>query len=219
MGSSCTKSICCKKPQLTDNKFDVLCNLDKSQIRQLPKNPFAGSVLLVRVTKIIDGDTVRVVGYFNNKLVRQSVRFVGCDAPELKSKNSDERFHARMCKNILQDFLFDKKVFLQISDKKDKYGRILGTIYAKATEIKDYSDEKNEKHIIVTYDVDQYDEFSVKDKAYINVNQWMVDNTPCVQYEGGTKREFTFNPDRSDCMKPGTFYSCFIDHHNNNLID
>ena len=72
-----------------------------------------------RVTRVIDGDT-----FITNKGDR--VRLIGVDAPELPSLRSIES------KMYLNQLIHNKVVTLErdeISDNKDKYGRLLRYVY------------------------------------------------------------------------------------------
>ena len=72
-----------------------------------------------RVTRVIDGDT-----FITNKGDR--VRLIGVDAPELPSLRGIES------KMYLNELIHNKVVTLErdeISDNKDKYGRLLRYVY------------------------------------------------------------------------------------------
>lgn len=72
-----------------------------------------------RVTRVIDGDT-----FITNKGDR--VRLIGVDAPELPSLRGIES------KMYLNQLIHNKVVILErdeISDNKDKYGRLLRYVY------------------------------------------------------------------------------------------
>ena len=72
-----------------------------------------------KVTRVIDGDT-----FITNKGDR--VRLIGVDAPELPSLRGIES------KMYLNELIHNKVVILErdeISDNKDKYGRLLRYVY------------------------------------------------------------------------------------------
>lgn len=89
------------------------------------------------VYKIVDGDTIDVVidvGF--NIFTLQRIRLAGIDAPELHTRNAEEKEHAIKAKGFVIDFFEDaKKNNYQITIKTtldDKYGRMLGRVVANA---------------------------------------------------------------------------------------
>jgi len=70
------------------------------------------------VIKVIDGDTVYLLNHNDKKL---KVRLQHIDAPELNQPFGEES------KMILERFILKKNIML-ISQKKDKYKRLLGVI-------------------------------------------------------------------------------------------
>jgi len=78
-----------------------------------------------RVTRVIDGDT-----FITNKGDR--VRLIGVDAPELPSLRGIES------KMYLNQLIHNKVVTLErdeISDNKDKYGRLLRYVYLNKKDV------------------------------------------------------------------------------------
>lgn len=80
----------------------------------------------VKLSKCIDGDTVSVI--INNEEIK--VRFLAVDAPEVDKKEP----YSIEAKDFTCDMLTkSKKIYLEYdknSDKEDKYGRILGWVWA-----------------------------------------------------------------------------------------
>ena len=70
------------------------------------------------VTKVIDGDTLYLLNHNHEKL---KVRLHHIDAPEL------DQSYGKESKFVLEQLILNKKVTV-ISDKKDKYKRLLGVI-------------------------------------------------------------------------------------------
>ena len=77
------------------------------------------------VTKVIDGDTIKVSGLNSN------VRLWGVDTPELKTAKG------KSVKTAVQKLLLNKKVTLDIDDKRnhDHYGRFLAKVYLNGKDI------------------------------------------------------------------------------------
>ena len=78
-----------------------------------------------RVVRIADGDTVTVLDGTNTQ---HRIRLQGIDAPE-----SHQAFGTQS-KKSLSDLIFDKDVTV-IYDKTDQYGRLVGKILFKGTDI------------------------------------------------------------------------------------
>lgn len=74
--------------------------------------------LLGHVTHVADGDTITLLDSSNTQ---HKIRLAGIDAPEKK-----QAFGMRS-KQSLSDLVFNKQVTVE-TDKKDKYGREVGTI-------------------------------------------------------------------------------------------
>lgn len=85
------------------------------------------------VFKVIDGDTVELVvdlGFNIHHKIR--VRLYGVNTPELRTKDLAEKEMGMKAKHYTQDWLTKHKwVFVNtVTDKNDKYGRMLSRIYS-----------------------------------------------------------------------------------------
>ena len=84
----------------------------------------------VKVTRIVDGDTVDVdidLG-FGMSYRKQRVRMMGIDTPGSRTRNLEEKFYGKASKAHLVEKLKDQKVKL-VSHDKGKFGRILGELF------------------------------------------------------------------------------------------
>lgn len=90
--------------------------------------PPAGNSSQVKVTEVIDGDTVRLS---NGKLLR----YIGMDTPEIRIKEGEEFIYAPQlfsleAKKFNEQLVEGKFVKIEFDvDKVDKYGRMLGYCY------------------------------------------------------------------------------------------
>lgn len=82
-------------------------------------SPVLAETISGEVIKVPDGDTITIVDSANRK---HRVRFLGIDAPE-KNQASGQA-----CGRSLSDKIYGETVKVKY-DKKDRYGRILGTVY------------------------------------------------------------------------------------------
>ena len=85
----------------------------------------SGAVLTGRVVRVADGDTITVLDAAN---AQHKIRFHGIDAPE-----SHQAF-GQKSKQHLSHYVFGKDVAVTWKSK-DKYGRILGTVWLGSTDI------------------------------------------------------------------------------------
>ncbi len=142
---------------LTKNQCDILSNSDKT----IKPFTLAGRTLLAKVIDVYDGDTCKVnIFLYENVLKQFTIRMMGYDCPELRTKNVIEKKFGYRSKEIMVKLVANKLVKLECLDF-DKYGRILGNIYIK-------DDKDNE----------------------ICVNKFMVDNHLGYNYFGDTKVTF-----------------------------
>ena len=118
----------------------------------------------VKVTRVVDGDTVDVdidLG-FGMTYRKQRVRMMGIDTPESRTRDLEEKFYGKQSKYFLESLLKDRKVQL-VSHDKGKFGRILGELF-----IDDVPED-----IIVN--------------AEGSINKMMIDNYHAVPYFGQSK--------------------------------
>lgn len=95
-----------------------------------------------KVVSVYDGDTVTLLIKLNSKLVRWRTRLIGYDAPELKSKNEEEKVRAIEAKQFLISILPTSVFYVHIKGL-DKYGRLLIDPTYKGKKISDIMIEKN----------------------------------------------------------------------------
>jgi len=80
--------------------------------------------------RVIDGDTiVAEVDLGFNTYTKVSVRLEGIDAPEVRTRNLEEKQRGLASKKYLEDVFSIEKDFILESKELDKYGRCLGVIY------------------------------------------------------------------------------------------
>ena len=88
-------------------------------------------------TKVIDGDTIKADVDLGFRIkVSTTIRLLGIDTPEVRTKNLSEKERGLKAKKYLKDLLKqNKNIFTLESVSVDKYGRCLGTIYINNTNI------------------------------------------------------------------------------------
>ena len=91
----------------------------------------------VEVTRVVDGDTVDVdidLG-FGMVYKKQRVRLMGIDTPESRTRNLEEKFYGLKAKEFMKSMVEGKSGVTLVSHDKGKFGRILGELFIKETEI------------------------------------------------------------------------------------
>ena len=142
---------------LTKSQVDILTNSNKT----IEPFTLAKRVLYAKVVDVYDGDTCKVNLFLYGNILKQfTIRMMGYDCPELRTKNLTEKKFGYRSKDIMVKLISDKIIKLECLDF-DKYGRILGQIYI--------------------HDINHNE---------INVNKFMVDNHLGYNYMGDTKTTF-----------------------------
>ena len=88
----------------------------------------------ITVTRVVDGDTVicDIDLGFSIVLLKQRVRFLGVNTPELRGGDQKSKALAMEAKIYVEDLLVGKNCRLETQKAKeyDNFGRILGVVHA-----------------------------------------------------------------------------------------
>jgi endonuclease YncB( thermonuclease family) len=127
-------------------------NTDLENITYKDCKKFIPPITSGKVVKVYDGDTITIANYLHptlkDTIYRFSVRIKNIDCPEMRTKNTEEKEMAIICRDILSKHIFGKMVKLDNLDV-DKYGRILADVYYDETNISEFLISKN---LAVLYD-------------------------------------------------------------------
>lgn len=86
-----------------------------------------------RVVRVVDGDTLIAeldLGC-HVRMIRE-VRLVGINTPELSSRDAGERARAVEARERVEALVLDRRCWVRTElDRGDKYGRLLGRVYAE----------------------------------------------------------------------------------------
>lgn len=129
-----------------------------------------------KVTRVYDGDTVFVAVSYHNQIEEWSVRLSGINAPELKTEDLVERIEGYRCKKALEKLVLDKIVMVH-TQGKEKYGRLLGTLLVPAR-----------AGPVTTSCL--CDLSCPEGHHWLNINDFMLQNTPCMPYDGKSKKQW-----------------------------
>ena len=96
---------------------------------------FEGMTVSARVVDVYDGDTCTLLFKYNDKYYKFKLRMYGYDTPELKPRKTTPNrdmiiMKARVARDALKNAVQNRIVRAEFTGK-DKYGRLLGTLYYK----------------------------------------------------------------------------------------
>jgi len=126
------------------------------EIQWSETTPFIPPIESGQVIKVYDGDTITIatrLPYKDSPLYRFPIRLKGIDTAEIKSKNENEKKHAKVARDALSELILHKTVLIK-NIENEKYGRILADVYLEE----------------------------------LCVNEWMIEKSYAVKYDGGTKQ-------------------------------
>ena len=106
--------------------------------------PFIPPIESGQVIKVYDGDTITIatkLPYKDSKLYRFPIRLKGIDSAEIKSKNENEKIHAKISRDVLSELILHKTILIK-NIENEKYGRILADVYLGEIYINDWMIEK-----------------------------------------------------------------------------
>lgn len=85
----------------------------------------------VKVTRVVDGDTIDVdidLGF--GVWHKARVRMLGIDTPESRTRNLEEKALGLASKARLKELLTGRKVKIECTKEKGKFGRVLATVHS-----------------------------------------------------------------------------------------
>jgi len=100
----------------------------------------------IDLIRVVDGDTIIAdidLG-FDIVLKSQTIRLNNIDTPEIHSDDEFEKKQGVISKQKLSELIVNKSIILYVEKNyKDKYGRVLGTIFVSTININDYLIQNN----------------------------------------------------------------------------
>jgi endonuclease YncB( thermonuclease family) len=122
----------------------------KPNLKDIEDAPFfkLSGTYKAKCVKCYDGDTIHVIIDYKGEFVKIRVRMYGYDSPEMKpskkipeEKRQEIKNKANLAKDYISELILGKIVILEIiSEKEEKYGRILGIIKLDKNEEKSVND-------------------------------------------------------------------------------
>lgn len=219
---------------LNKNNPSVLGELDQKH----ETLGYEGQICLAKIISVYDGDTCTANIACKYGVFAEKIRLDGYDSPEIKPKHADipdenkrklHILHGKTCKSILEKLVLNRYVLIKCG-KRDKYGRLLGTLYVPytpapfpVTRFCTLGDVKKLERIVESSKLipDSKEkmiegssiEVGSDPDLYINLNQWMIKNTTSLGYDGGKKAEFVFS------VSPSPVYNQLFEDIVNNKDD
>ena len=122
-------------------KTEKLTRKQKRLLREADKTvslfSLAGRCFDAKIVDVHDGDTVTVAMFVNGQLNTYQCRLSGIDAPELRPRRDVVGrdviiANAQASRDYLSSLVpEDRMVVVKVSDEKEKYGRLLVTLYSR----------------------------------------------------------------------------------------
>lgn len=106
----------------------LIQELNSLDISIIPKFSFNNYTTIIKVIKIIDGDTISAVFKFKDTFYKSNFRLNNIDTAEIHSKLENIKMKALEAKQFLFNLIINKNLKATLLNF-DKYGRILIDIY------------------------------------------------------------------------------------------
>lgn len=161
----------------------------RQQTIDTPLFTLKGQTHWAKCVKCYDADTIHIVIELNQTFVRFRCRLQGIDTAEIRSKNPDEKAHARTARDWLSGMILDKLIVVRCGEF-DKYGRLLGTVYLPLS-------NEHDKHLVggqseqeqdTNEDVHNVHHFD--EKKYRDINLLLIEMGYAYVYCGGSRIPF-----------------------------
>lgn len=127
-----------------DAEKELIARLKEYDFSSLPVWSLKGTAAWVKVTRVIDGDTLEfgIENFQNGFMQKHVLRIEQIDAPEMRPRKANplrdlEKLAAEGVRKKLLELvnICDGIVWLVVGPKKDSRGRVLGTIYLDLAQI------------------------------------------------------------------------------------
>lgn len=112
---------------MSDHYQELLKEFKNIDYKKIKNNIFQELELDAYCFNVHDTDTISVLFKYNQEVIKYNIRLMGLDAPELKSKDLNERELCIKGTEYLKQLILNKLIKVK-TYKTDKYGRMLGSI-------------------------------------------------------------------------------------------
>ena len=113
--------------------INLIQELNSLNPQSIPKFSFKNYKTIIKIIKVIDGDTITGIFKFKDEFYKYNFRLNGINAAEIRSKNDNEKKNGLIAKEYLYNLIINKNLLAEFYDF-DKYGRILINLYLNNTD-------------------------------------------------------------------------------------
>jgi endonuclease YncB( thermonuclease family) len=113
---------CCSTVNITPN-------LTLATLENTPELTLVSHKCEAKVVDVHDGDTITLAFILGGTIYHKSCRVAGVDCAEIRTKNKEEKKFGLEATEFVKGLVLNKIVWVEFTDKDDKYGRLLATIY------------------------------------------------------------------------------------------
>jgi endonuclease YncB( thermonuclease family) len=103
--------------------------LASATLENTPELTLVGHKCEAKVVDVHDGDTITLAFILNSTIYHKSCRVAGVDCAEIRTKNKEEKKLGLEATDFAKGIVLNKIIWAEFTDKEDKYGRLLATIY------------------------------------------------------------------------------------------
>lgn len=117
-----------------DRRLDDICYKDCKEYFQ--------KIETGKIVKVYDGDSVTIATFIDDTPYKFSVRMLGYDCAEMRSKDETEKRVAHLAQEDLSAMIIGQYVTVTKNEGADKYGRLLLTLDHNGTDVNEYMKKK-----------------------------------------------------------------------------
>lgn len=139
-----------KKEEKKEESIEIIETEEELQnltIKNTPTFNFKNEIHYCKVLSCYDGDTIRCAFKHGEKYIQYSIRMLGYNCCEIRSKDETEKDKAIQARDFIREKILGKNIYL-VCGKFGKYGRILGTVYMNKEDI--YTEQSINKLMVDT---------------------------------------------------------------------
>ncbi len=114
--------------------LELIKELNSLNANQIKKFTFENYETIIKIIKVVDGDTVSAIFKFKDEFYKYNFRIDGIDTAEIHSKNLNEKKFAYEAKTYLSNLIINKNLKAKFLNF-DKYGRVLINIFLDNDEL------------------------------------------------------------------------------------
>ena len=153
-----------------------------------------GQIYPAKCVKCYDADTIHVVILLHGTYTRFRCRLKGIDTAELRSKNKEEKAHAKQARDYLKTLILNKLVTIRCYDF-DKYGRLLVDVFCESPSILTNVVPHTHPILPVLAQTNEHhigggNETNIE-QSHVNINNHLIDCGYAYVYKGGKRKAFS----------------------------